>query len=252
MKEYIYQRVVLNKIQGEALHVLRTLGPNPTWEATKEALINNFGIQESYHQLYQQAFEARNVCITKYYKSLREILCKLNEKYEYDKDKPLEFSPLYVEQIILKTFLNNIDINLASVVINRNIDKLRDAFNLLEREGLIRMANKKTEIDEQKKYTNDNNNSRNNFNNRMYINNPNNNSANRSMSFNSNQTRRSINSNPNQRNFQRYSSYVNGGNIESNSRYNLMEVEHVQVGGDGNVNEEQVNFHTIALKRHFH
>lgn len=72
------------------------------------------------------------------------------------------------------------------------------------------------------------------------------------MPFNSNQTRRSINSNPNQRNFQRYSSYVNGGNIESNSRDNLMEVEHVQVGGDGNVNEEQVNFHTIALKRHFH
>lgn len=92
-KEYIYQRVVLNKIQGEALHVLRTLGPNPSWDETKEALISNFGIHESYHQLYQHAFEAKNVCIINYYKQLREILCKLNEKYEYDKEKPVEFSP---------------------------------------------------------------------------------------------------------------------------------------------------------------
>lgn len=28
---YIYNRIILNKIQGEALHVLRTLGPNPSW-----------------------------------------------------------------------------------------------------------------------------------------------------------------------------------------------------------------------------
>lgn len=43
-----------------------------------------------------------------------------------------------MEKIILRTFLNNIDVNLTSVVVTRNIDKLRDAFNLLEREGLIR------------------------------------------------------------------------------------------------------------------
>lgn len=45
VKEYIYQRVILNKLQGVALHVIRTLGLNPNWEETKEALIDNFGVK---------------------------------------------------------------------------------------------------------------------------------------------------------------------------------------------------------------
>lgn len=138
VKEYIYQRVVLNKLQGEALHILRTLGLNPTWEEVKEALISNFGVRESYHQLFQDAFAARNSNIVNYYNFLRDILCKINEKFEYDKEKPAEFNNVNSEKIILKTFINNIDVNLASVIINRNIVKLREAFNLLEREGLIR------------------------------------------------------------------------------------------------------------------
>lgn len=121
VQNYIYQRVVLNKLQGEALHVTRTLGLNPNWEETKEALINNFGVKETYHQLYQEAFAAKNIGIDNYYKCLRSILCKINEKYEYDSEKPVEFSPKHAEKIILKTFMNNIDVILASVIINRNI-----------------------------------------------------------------------------------------------------------------------------------
>lgn len=91
---YIYNRIILNKIQGEALRVLRTLGPNPSWSETKEALINNFGVKESYHQLYQEAFGARNAGIVNYYSHLRSILCKINEKCEYDSGRPIEFSPI--------------------------------------------------------------------------------------------------------------------------------------------------------------
>lgn len=140
---YIYNRIILNKIQGEALHVLRTLGPNPSWWETKEALINNFGIKESYHQLYQEAFGAKNHSISKYYSHLLSILCKINEKYEFDSERPIEFSPLNAEKIILRTFVNNVDVNLASVIINRNITKLRDAYNLLEQQGLIRNNDQK-------------------------------------------------------------------------------------------------------------
>lgn len=255
-KEYIYQRVVLNKIQGEALHVLRTLGPNPSWDETKEALISNFGIHESYHQLYQHAFEAKNVCIINYYKQLREILCKLNEKYEYDKEKPVEFSPLYVEKIILKTFLNNIDLNLASVVINRNIDKLRDAFNLLEREGLIRLGKEKKIVDQPKRDNNYDYNSFKRNSNRLYVNSNHNNGNNRNINVNSSQTR-SFNSNQYSRNYQRNGSNVHRsfGNVNNSSIPNVnseMEVDHIQFSQNANSNEEeQVNFLTTASKRHF-
>ncbi|XP_039969919.1 uncharacterized protein LOC120781752 isoform X2 [Bactrocera tryoni] len=30
-KTYVFHRIIINKIQGEALHVVRTLGPSPTW-----------------------------------------------------------------------------------------------------------------------------------------------------------------------------------------------------------------------------
>lgn len=138
VKSYVFKRIVLNKIQGEALNVLRSLGPNPSWGETKNVLISNFGVKESYMQLYQQAFAAKNVNIVTYYNYLRDILDKINEKYDCEIEKPFEFSPLNAEKIIFRTFINNINSNLASIVINRKIDRLRDAYNLLEREGLIR------------------------------------------------------------------------------------------------------------------
>lgn len=123
---------------------MRTLRPNPSWSETKEALINNFGVKESYHQLYLEAFGAPNTGIVNYYSHLRSILFKINEKYEYDSERLIEFSPLNSEKIILRKFLNNIDVNLAFVVINRNITQLRDAYNLLEQQCLIRHKDQKT------------------------------------------------------------------------------------------------------------
>lgn len=256
-REYVYSRIVLNKIQGEALHVLRTLGSNPDWKETKVALISNFGVRESYHQLYQEAFGAHNSNIVNYYKKLRSILCKLNEKYEFDEEKPLEFSPVSAEKIILKTFLNNIDINLASVVINRKLDKLRDAYNFLEQEGLIRNT--------EQKYTNRNPDRKNdvtyNSSNNIYRNvnsyNPknahNNGSQNNRINrpTTSNQTGQYYRSD-NQPQFRRSGIFqaqnkYNRGSVETNE----MEVDYIEADGNSAENLEQVNFHTTASRRHF-
>lgn len=267
VKNYIYQRVILNKLQGEALHVVRTLGTNPCWEEVKEALISNFGVKESYHQLYQEAFAAKNYGIVLYYNCLRNILCKINEKYEYDNEKPLEFSPIYAEKIILKTFINNINVNLASIIINRNVSKLREAYNLLERENLIRN-------DDEKKKINLNQNNRNNnfvndkkhepqgYNqdnfNRQNFNRQNFNSQNfNRQNFNNNSNQYRNNSN-NSSNMPRTSFQINRNNTRSTQNHretfqpqnnnSQMEVDYLQEGYD---NVEQVNFHTVASPRHF-
>lgn len=288
-REYIYKRVVLNKLQGEALHVLRSLGPNPVWSETKKALIQNFGVKESYHQLYQEAFGAKNHGISNYYSLLLSILCKINEKYEYDPDKPSEFSPENSEKIILRTFLNNIDVNLASVVINRNVSKLRDAYNLLEQQGLIRNNVHKTFNNNQiVKHPNFNQNiaQNSNYNNQTRSNNFRNT---RSGVSNSNQSRNlqsNVNSyyTPNfsnrnqhfQSNFQNFSNRHNNNNNQnfsnqtrnSNSQYNSqynnnrskyghsdpveMEIDHLDaVVHCPEEGEDHVNFHLIASKRHF-
>lgn len=258
-KAYIFKRVILNKVQGEALHVLRTLGLNPTWEELKATLISNFGVKETYHQLYQEAFAQKNNGIVSYFKSLSNILCKINEKYEYDTEKPLEFSPAYAEKIILKTFINNIDVNLASVIINRNITKLRDAFNILEREGLIRSnietnkftanmrkENHRTNLgnDRNKVQFNDNRNI-------QYSSNRQNSNTYQNRNNNSNNNSSNIRSSDNNRNFQHNrgsNQYQNSGRFGQNS--SQMEIDHIQEVEDY-CDDEQVNFHTTASSRHF-
>lgn len=142
VKQYLFQRIIVNKIQGSALDAIRTLGPNITWDNIKTELINNFGVKESYHQLYHKALSARNYNVSEYYEILINILSKLNEKFAYDQAKPSEFSPLNNEVIILRTFLDNLDPSLTSVIISREIKNLREAYNILETSGLIRNKTK--------------------------------------------------------------------------------------------------------------
>jgi hypothetical protein len=139
MSDYIFQRCVVNKLQGNALNAVRTLGSLSSWDDIKEQLIKNFGIRETYHQLYFQALNARNRNnVSQYFEYLRNILDKLNTKYEQDNKKPIEFCPKMNESMMLKTFLNNISAHLASIVYSRNIQTLREAYYTLEETGLVR------------------------------------------------------------------------------------------------------------------
>lgn len=137
MEQYFFQRYVLKKIQGEAANVIRTMN-NPIWSQIKQELLKNFGVRESYHQLFHKALNVRNNNVRQSFTYLRNILDKLNNKYYQDSSKPAEFSPSVNEALILKTFLSNIPPHLSSIIYSRNIKNLRDAFYCLEECGLIK------------------------------------------------------------------------------------------------------------------
>ncbi|XP_053964071.1 uncharacterized protein LOC128867005 [Anastrepha ludens] len=60
LQEFIFQRHIRTKIQGQALNTIRTLGQSPTWDDIKKELIRNFGVKETYHSLYHQAITTKN------------------------------------------------------------------------------------------------------------------------------------------------------------------------------------------------
>jgi len=208
VKKYVFERIILNKIQGEALTVLRTLPEDETWENIKETLSKHFGVKESYYQLVQQALSTRIFSVSEYYSKLQHILAKLNEKYCYDSSKPLEFSPKRNEDFILKIFLNNIDVSLASIIYSRGIDNLRESYNLLEGLGLIR-ENKFQNRNQNKSQNQNRNNNNRTFGNSG--NNSGNNFSNRSNNFRPN----SFNNNQN------YFPQNNSHNYQNNYQNNL-------------------------------
>ncbi|XP_049314469.1 uncharacterized protein LOC125778898 [Bactrocera dorsalis] len=59
VKNYVWERHIKTKIQGEALQIIRTLNRDSSWDEVKTELIRNFGIRESYHQLFHQAITTR-------------------------------------------------------------------------------------------------------------------------------------------------------------------------------------------------
>lgn len=251
-KRYVYQRIIINKIQGPALDVIRTLGPDASWEQIKTALTNEFGVKETYHQLYQKAFSAKNFQVREYFLTLRNILARLNEKYEYDIQRPVEFSPRNNEAIILKTFINNIDPNLASIILNRNLNNLRDAFNTLETLGVIR---DKTKINNnnQNNFTRSKNDNRNNNSNRSNTNNnynqSNNNNTNNNYRQNFGQYRQNLGQyrqNSGQSRRHDNNSITNNStrrNTNTNqNRSEPMEIDHVEL-------EHEVNFQ-LASRKH--
>lgn len=203
VEQYILQRNVINKIQGPALQAIRTLGPNVTWDNIKAELIRNFGVRDTYYSLHHQALSLRNNNVSDYFYNLKEILDKLNTKYEFDYEKPVEFSPSANEAMIVKIFINGLDPNLASVVISRQTNNLRDAYYILEETGLIQINKNKY--------------NRQNTNNKNY----NNNNFNRQTSNQNDQTRhRHDNNHYNHRNYNNNSGQFRNNNNNNYNNYN--------------------------------
>lgn len=256
LKAYIHQRVVINKIQGAALHVLRTLGPNPSWEAVKQALVSNFGVRESYDELYKRANVAVNNDIVNYFKYLRNICSKINEKFEFDPEKPNEYEPQLVDKFILRIFINNIDVNLASVIINSKSMNIRDAYNVLEESGLIR-NNHNTNNSEQFRNISNNNRRFTNTNSQY----PNSTGQNNNSHFSQTDTNfqnRNVNSHMNRSstNSRRNFTNVPSGQYNNNNNDNVpMETEYLHTESQTHPamasNEDYVNFLTIASPNHY-
>ena len=74
----------------------------------------------------------KNNNVSEYFKNLRNILDKLNNKYEFDTNKAQEFTPSTNELIILKTFLNGIHPSLSIIMYSRGISTLMEAYYVLE------------------------------------------------------------------------------------------------------------------------
>lgn len=157
LRRYIIHRIILNKIQGDALDVIRSLGSNPTWDQIRTELINNFGVKETYYQLYHKALSLRNSNVSEYFLKLKNILAKLNEKYEHDSSKPIEYCPQTNENVVLRIFLDNLDPNLASVILSRNCKTLREGYNILQTTGLIREKYKQNSVHNNRNSSSDNN-----------------------------------------------------------------------------------------------
>lgn len=129
--------------------------------------------------------------------------------------------------------MSNIDPNLASIILNRNIQKLREGFNLLENLGMVRDKTKINYNINQNKYMN--------YNQKKYQ--PNNNIIIKSNNVraNSGQFRQNYTNEPRQINSgQSRRDYYNNSssNITRQNRQNIvqpMEVDHIQ---------HEVNFQT--------
>ncbi len=265
MLEFVTQRHVKTKIKGEAASVIRPLGPTPTWQQMREELIKNVGVKEPYHTLYNPAIVLRNYNVSQYLQNLKDILDKLNLKHEFDRIKPIEFSPINNESLILKTFLNGIHPNLSSVVISRNISTIREAFSVLQETGLLIQFDKRQNNYQRNNYRNFSN--RNslahnfgNFNNKQYMQNSNN------FQFGQNQQREFRNNSNQNDNYQQFNfgqsrqnnseQFSFGQNRQNNyqqsRRYNSvqrrqnppepMEIDHVQ---------EQANFRLPAQNNRY-
>lgn len=253
LQQFVFERYIKNKIQGPALQVVRALGSNATWTQIKEELIKNFGVKESYHSLYHQAINMKNSNVSEYFKNLRDILDKLNSKYEFDTNKPQEFSPPINESIILKTFLNGIHPNLSSIIYSRNISTLREAYYVLEGTGILRQydsrfskyAYTRQQYQQQRNY-NENGQNRTYQQKQTFQGQPSQNSYNNSPSpirqnNNSNQSRQNFFTNNSQQS--RRSQYLNRTFGHTNNGPTPMEIDHIE-----NNSSEEVNFQCQAQK----
>lgn len=248
---FILQRSVVNKIQGDALQTIRTLGTSPTWEQIKTELTRSFGVRETYHSLYHQAVSCRNNNnVSEYFNKLKDILDKLNSKYEFDVEKPVEFSPSVNESIVLKTFINGIDPSLASIILSRNISNLREAFFTLEENGMIRQSRFNKNMNhfaQNRKGHNYNKNNNGVSYNQFQNHERNSDQVRQNYNQNFNRTSEQFRNNNNQ-NFSRNSrQYRNNNNRNSVQFSNRNRVEPMEVGHLQSQEQEEVNFQLPPL-----
>lgn len=133
--------------------------------------------------------------------------------------------------------------------------KLRDAYNLLKNEGLIRNGFKEKNVrsndnvgdQNTSKYRNKKN--ENNYSGNGYFRNYSGSNQNRGSSFSQN-----FNNNNIPRSSNQLANYSNGSSqrtIQSRNQNMSMEVDHIEEGEENVVSEEQLNFHITAHIDHF-
>lgn len=249
--------IIRNKIQGVAINTLRRI-LMPTWPNIKEALIQDFGVRETYEQILQDLHMINTSDLQQLFEQTEEILLKLNKKSKLEPS--VIYNPVNNESIVMNKFLNNLNANQASVIIAQNIQNIREAYTLLIRHRNLNKDYKQGNSNNVKVNQFNNNNQRpknnfyvrpppqhnfgNNFNHQKHnpgqfrsYNNFNNNNQGQIRNFNNNQR-------PN--NSGQYRNNYNNNNYNNrNPRPEPMDVNNAEI------KHEEVNFIKARKKNHF-
>ncbi|XP_055854554.1 putative uncharacterized protein DDB_G0286901 [Episyrphus balteatus] len=160
--------IIRNKIQGAAINTLRRI-LMPTWPTIKDALIQDFGVRETYEQILQDLHTINTSDLQQLFDQTEGILLKLNKKSKLEQS--IIYNPENNESIVMNKFLNNLNANQASVIIAQNIKNIREAYTLLMRH---RNLNKEYKQGNSNNFKQNNNNYHNNSRGMNYNQRPNN------------------------------------------------------------------------------
>ncbi|XP_037925641.1 putative uncharacterized protein DDB_G0282499 [Hermetia illucens] len=125
--------IIKEKIQGEAKRCIQRLGENVTWDAVKMELRANFRPRKSYKKLMDECRSLKVSTPRELFDNFRVICNSLNELYEFDDNKPTNYSP------------ENNNKNLVDVVKDMLTGSYR--INITQNMSLIEVFNKFDDLD---------------------------------------------------------------------------------------------------------
>lgn len=127
--------IVKEKIQGDARTCIQRLGDDLTWPQIKDELRAQFRPRKSYRKLLDETHNIKVGNLRELFNIIRSINFQLNEIYDYDDNKPSNYSPANNDKnlvdIIKGMLVGSYRINI------RNNMTLNQVFNTFDDLGLL-------------------------------------------------------------------------------------------------------------------
>lgn len=129
------QVIVREKIQGDAKTCIQSLGENVTWSQIKAELKSQFKPRRSYRRLFDEIRNVKVGNLRELFRIIRTVNFKLNELYEYDDNRPENYSPENNDRNLVDMLK---DMLTGSYRVNiRNNTTLNEAYNIFDELGLL-------------------------------------------------------------------------------------------------------------------
>lgn len=130
--QYGFSMVFKEKIQGEARRCIERLGKTPTWERVKSELKVHFKPRKSYRQLMDEGRSVKVSNLRELFNIMKSINAQLNELYEFDDNKPSNYSPdnndknlvELIRDMINGSYRTNISRNMTLIQVYNIFDEL--------------------------------------------------------------------------------------------------------------------------------
>lgn len=107
--EYGVQIVCNEKILEDAGHLVRQLGPQPSWCQVKERLMHNFKPKRSYSDIFSYCRYVKVWNLSELFSTFEKAKFELGEIYDFDESKPGIYSPYNVDRDLVNLMLGKID-----------------------------------------------------------------------------------------------------------------------------------------------